>query len=259
MVFPRTAVEIHQADRPSVVATPNHAMLYNSHHPYRRDLIDPRGDVCEFYCVAPRLLEEVLKSLGAAVPERREAPFEVSHSPCSAAIYASQSALFRAIATREIEDPVFIEESFFELLPKLVRQAMDFSDPFSKRRKEPCPVRRDQVEAAKDFISRNFQTRLTVSQIAQYVDCSVFHLCRIFKKFTGQSIHAFVLQFRLRTAFERVMDDDDSLTDIALDLCFSSHSHFTNAFRQRFGSCPSRLRQSSYRNSYKLLNSPLAH
>ena len=245
VVFPRTAVEIHQADRHSVVATPIHAMLYNSSQPYRRDMIDPRGDICEFYCVAPSLLQEVLQDIGVPLPQRLDSPFEFSHAPCSAKIYLAQRALFRAIERSEVRDPILVEEVFFELLTRLLDQSFQFHNPFVRRQRHFAPARWDQVEAAKDFISRNFRSRLDVQEIADYVECSVFHLCRIFKKLTGQTIHHFLLQFRIRSAVERILDGDNSLTEIALDHCFSSHSHFSNSFRKRFGTSPSDLRRRS--------------
>jgi AraC-like DNA-binding protein len=36
---------------------------------------------------------------------------------------------------------------------------------------------------------------------------------------------------------------DGELIDIALDLGFSSHSHFTDIFRRTFGNTPSAVRQ----------------
>ena len=48
---------------------------------------------------------------------------------------------------------------------------------------------------------------------------------------------------RLRTALERAADPGADLTDLALDLGYSSHSHFTAAFRKAFGVTPSAFRR----------------
>ena len=72
--------------------------------------------------------------------------------------------------------------------------------------------------------------------------CSVFHLERVFKSRTGFSLYAYRNQLRLRAALERLGDGDVDLIDIALDLGFSSHSHFTEAFRRNFGKTPSAVR-----------------
>ncbi len=253
VVFPRTAVEIHQADRHPVVATPNHAMFYNTNHSYRRDLIDPRGDMCEFYAVSPKLLEEVLRSIGAPPPGCPELPFEFSHSLCSSEIYIAQRTLFQTILNDEHLDPFFVEEQFLLLLPKILDQAFRFHDSFRHMKSGSAVKRREQVEAAKDYVSRNFRKPISLISIADYIECSVYHLCRIFKKLTGQTIHHFLLQFRLRTAIELVLEKRTSLTSVALELGFSSHSHFTNSFRQRFNLCPNGLRNSDARAMCKRL------
>jgi AraC-like DNA-binding protein len=46
----------------------------------------------------------------------------------------------------------------------------------------------------------------------------------------------------LIAAVQAILDGCGDLTALALDLGFSSHSHFTDAFRRRFGMAPSSLR-----------------
>lgn len=71
-----------------------------------------------------------------------------------------------------------------------------------------------------------------------------FTLARIFKARTGLSLHAYRNQLRLRSALERLREPGVDLIDIALDLGFSSHSHFTETFRRTFGKPPSAVRDS---------------
>ena len=102
----------------------------------------------------------------------------------------------------------------------------------------------DVIEAARDMIARRFKDNLSLSEIAREVGSSVFHLARIFKTRTGFSLHAYRNQLRLRSALERLRDPGIDLTGIALDLGFSSHSHFTETFRRAFGKTPSAVRDS---------------
>jgi AraC-like DNA-binding protein len=55
-------------------------------------------------------------------------------------------------------------------------------------------------------------------------------------------LQRYVTQLRLARALIELPDSDD-LTALALDLGFSSHSHFTLAFRRAFGCTPSRFRK----------------
>jgi AraC-like DNA-binding protein len=64
----------------------------------------------------------------------------------------------------------------------------------------------------------------------------------MFQQQTGMPVHRYLTQLRLRAALERLADADD-ITSLAIDLGFSSHSHFTDVFRREFGKTPSEYRK----------------
>jgi AraC family transcriptional regulator len=84
---------------------------------------------------------------------------------------------------------------------------------------------------------------------------SPFHLARVFRQYTGFSLHAFRTQLRLRSSLVPVCDTQASLTDISADLGFSSLSHFSDSFRGLFGVPPSiaRARARSGSGSRRIL------
>jgi AraC family transcriptional regulator len=52
----------------------------------------------------------------------------------------------------------------------------------------------------------------------------------------------------LRVALERLSEGDCDLTELALNLGFSSHSHFTDAFKREFGRTPSEEKATAGKN-----------
>ena len=81
-----------------------------------------------------------------------------------------------------------------------------------------------------------------VADVARALDVSAFHLAHVFRAFTGTSIHQYLLQLRMQIAIERLRSGETSLSRLALDLGFSSHSHFSATFRKRFGTSPTYVR-----------------
>jgi AraC-like DNA-binding protein len=88
----------------------------------------------------------------------------------------------------------------------------------------------------------NPQEKWTLTTLAHMVQCSPFHLTRMFCRSTGVPLHRFLLHARLSRAVDLLLETQQDLTALALDLGFYSHSHFTWVFRQKVGIPPSVFR-----------------
>ena len=62
----------------------------------------------------------------------------------------------------------------------------------------------------------------------------------------GAPLYRYQLRLRLARALDLLGDHDD-LTALGLELGFSSHSHFSAAFREAYGRSPSAFRQAALR------------
>ena len=108
--------------------------------------------------------------------------------------------------------------------------------------KQDIKVQR-QVARVEEMIIAHAEENLEVNELARLVGCSPFHLCRIFRACTGQSLRQFRMQQRLGTALGRLGDGERDLATLACDMGFSSHSHMTDAFRLALGMSPSEVRE----------------
>ncbi len=98
------------------------------------------------------------------------------------------------------------------------------------------------VERAKDYMMRNFAEDISLMNIAEACYVSPFHFSRIFKTFTGESPHAFLLSFRLKNAEVLLKVSSRPVTDIAFLSGFNSLEHFSTTFAERFGHSPVKYR-----------------
>jgi AraC family transcriptional regulator len=96
---------------------------------------------------------------------------------------------------------------------------------------------------AKEYLAAHVSAPIRLSHVARAVGTSPAYLTTIFSRVEGAPLHRYLVQLRLARALIEVPHADD-LTALALDLGFSSHSHFTAAFRRAFGCTPSRFRES---------------
>lgn len=248
LVFPRTCVGIEQACRRSVVTSPNDVMFYNRNQPYRRTLIGSQPDICDYFYVRPQTIVDVFQSLGQRLPDDPASPFRFSHAPCQPQSYLLQRLLSELGCSDPCVDSLFVEETFLELLPEMIGSAIHFHDPFENRKPDRTQHRhREIAESAKTFVGSRFKQQIKLADVAAAVGSSPFHLCRIFRRHTGRTIHRFLMQLRIRHSLSALMDTDQPITRIALDHGFASHSHFTSAFRAAFHESPDQLRRSSAR------------
>jgi AraC family transcriptional regulator len=242
LVFPRTSVQIqHEGKRP-VVADPNVVMFYNHGQVYSRDKLSERGDMCDWFSFHPKTLVQATRQFDPTVDERWDNPFRYTHGPSDPQTYLLQRLAIQHIRRSKQPDTLFVEETMLAVLERVLRNTYQLKDEMPSKRPDTRQAHIDLVYAAKAYIATRFDEPITIDDIAQATHSSPFHLCRVFRQHTGKTIHHYLNQVRLKASLEYVAQPQLSLTDIGLSLGYASHSHFTRAFRQAFGSPPSNLR-----------------
>lgn len=106
-----------------------------------------------------------------------------------------------------------------------------------------------------DFIEEHMGEKMGLESIAQKAGYSKFHLNRIFYKQTGSSIYQYIRNRRLTEAAQKLVETDDSISEIALEACYSSQQAFTQAFKQLYGCPPQQYRKEAvFSPKYQVLN-----
>ena len=237
VVFPGTSVVIEHDGSGPIVATPNHVMFYNRDQVYRRRLVTPEGDHCAFLVVDERLLAEA----GVDGPG-----FPVSHGPVEPQTYLLQRLAVRAARLRGEADRLLVEETLCRVLAEAVGTGLRRSGGGVRRERSATAAgHAELVEATKELLALRLGQRLTLGEIARGVHSSPFHLARVFRARTGFTIHGYRNQLRLRSSLEALFEPGVDLALLARGLGYSSHSHFTVAFRRAFGRPPSEVRRAA--------------
>ena len=97
------------------------------------------------------------------------------------------------------------------------------------------------TQRAKQILHQSGYEPLSLTQIASQVGVSPIYLTQSFTRSEGMPLYRYQMRLRLaRALFE--LPRRKSLIDLALDLGFSSHSHFSSTFRAVFGMTPSQFR-----------------
>ena len=111
-------------------------------------------------------------------------------------------------------------------------------------RPQPGVGTRLLLRRAKEVLEAEFATPIRLHHVARAVGASPAYLTDLFRRLEGVSMHRYVAQLRLARALVELPHADD-LTALALDVGFSSHSHFSASFRRAFGCTPSQFREAA--------------
>lgn len=240
LVFAWRPVRIRWGRSRAHLADVDGVLLHNVGDEYRREALSREGDRSIWFHVAPAILSEALEAHGISAPGDPRRPFStfgwVPVDDRSCVLYA---ALTRHLKSAGTPDPVFVEEAALRIFDRVLANASD-------RRLDPrgsTGDHRDLVQAARETLSARWEEPVHLEEVAGAVGVSVFHLCRVFRRTTGTTLHRHLLQIRLRRSLERVPEPAADLSAIAFDHGFSSHSHFTSWFRTTFGMTPSTFRR----------------
>lgn len=238
VAFPRSAVWIEHADRPPFVADPGIATVYNRGQPYVRRRLAPDGDRVEWFSVSQRLALTLMLELAPDLVRDSARPFPVAFARVTTGVYYQQRLLFNRIRRGHLRDPFEVEQEVTLLLGRVLGQALEGSSAVAP---QCAPAQRELVERTREVLAGDPFARSTVRELAARVGTSPFHLCRVFRRATGFTLHHYRLELRTRHALELV-EQGASLSRLACRLGFSSHSHFSAEFRRRLGAAPSRVR-----------------
>ena len=245
-VFPRLTVELRHEGQGPFLADPNVVTLYNRGQRYSRRPVSPLGDHCEWFAVEPGVLLEAVRHRDPRVDDQPDRPFRHPYGPCHPRTYLAQRALFDRLRSGEPVDSLLVEEAVLGLLSQVLAGVYAFPSP--RTAVLVSPRQREAADHVRRLLAHRLGDPLRLEEIAREVGFSPFHLCRLFRAATGSTMHAYRNQMRLKSALERLADGC-GITEVALDLGYSSHSHFTEAFRRSFGITPSRTRRGgSYRD-----------
>jgi AraC-like DNA-binding protein len=233
LVFPYRGVYVRHLGRNDAVAEANQVLFFNATESYCVSHPVEGGDACLSLSIAEPVLRELAPKAqvhdGGALAFRRQ---RRRIDPRAQALVAvlRHGLNRRAAETLEAET----------LALTLVRRALGERTSHAAG---ASPGRQKLVDRAKLVLSADLARRWTLAEIAAEVGVSPVYLTQVFQQVEAMPLYRYQLRLRLARALDLLGEYDD-LTALGLDLGFSSHSHFSSAFRQAYGRTPAEFQRS---------------
>jgi len=233
LVFPYRGVYVRHLGRDDAVAEANQVLFFNAAESYRISHPVAGGDACLSLAIGDSLLRELVPKQQVregAVMAFREQRLRIDPRAQALVALLRHSLLNEAAETLEAET----------LTLTLVRRALGER---TSHRARASFGRRKLVDRAKLVLSSDPARRWTLAEIATQVGVSPVYLTQVFQQVEGMPLYRHQLHLRLTRALDLLGQYDD-LSALGMDLGFSSHSHFSSAFRRVYGRTPAEFRRS---------------
>jgi AraC family transcriptional regulator len=233
LIFPYRGAYVRHVGKDQTVAEANRVLFFNAGEGYRVSHPIAGGDGSLTVILDEERLRELapvaLTHDNATVAFRRQ---NLQIDARTQALVAMLRHSLRANVVQPLEGET--------LALTLVRRALGAR---TSRAMSGSAGRQKLVDRAKLVLASDPTRRWTLGEIAAEVNVSPVYLTQLFQQVEGLPLYRYQLRLRLSRALDLLPQCGD-LTELSLDLDFSSHSHFSAAFRQVYGCSPSEFRRS---------------
>jgi AraC-like DNA-binding protein len=234
LVFPYRGLFLRHVGSTQSVADANHVLFFNAGEGYQVSHPASGGDACLSLSISQPLLRELAPT---ALLQRREQPL-FRHQ----ALRIDERAQVLVALLRHSLHGGTIEPLEAESLALTL--ACRSLGPRTTHAPGASRARQRLVDRAKLLLASDLTRRWALADIAAEVGGSPVYLTQAFQQVEGMPLYRYHLRLRLACALDRIADCED-VAALALDLGFSSHSHFSAAFRQAYGRTPTAFRQAA--------------
>jgi AraC family transcriptional regulator len=240
LVFPYRGVYVRHLGSDQAVAEANQVMFFNANEGYRVSHPVPGGDANLTVVISESLLRELAPA--SYLRDGSDAGATLAFRQQRVRIDARAQALvamLRHSLRQKIAEPLEAESLTLTLVQRSLGLRTTHAAGASIGRQR-------LVDRIKLVLASDVARRWTLTEIASEVRGSPVYLTHVFQQVEGQPLYRYQLRLRLARALDLLGEYDD-LTALSLELGFSSHSHFSAAFREAYGRSPSEFRQSALR------------
>ncbi len=110
---------------------------------------------------------------------------------------------------------------------------------------EKGSMKKENIDKIVKYIRDHIEKEITLDDISNHLNYSKYYLSRTFKKQTGASIKEYIEAIKIEKSIEKIMNNEDSVTDIAYDVKHKSIGTFSNTFKHHTKISPKNYKKES--------------
>jgi AraC family transcriptional regulator len=142
---------------------------------------------------------------------------------------------FRSPPVFQAAQRLWYQAKALEVVAAFLYQPLAGEELFCQRQQH---LSRERVQKVLAILKENLAEPPNLEELGRRVGCSHFYLSRIFTQEVGKTISVTLRDFRMECAASLLREGRMNVTEVALEVGYSSLSHFSSAFREVIGCCP---------------------
>jgi|AutmiccommuBRH23_1029490.scaffolds.fasta_scaffold01123_8 AraC-like DNA-binding protein len=153
------------------------------------------------------------------------------------------SSLIHEINKPEENTVELVEALIIRLLIGLER-SQKINTPIEYSSNLNIQSKKEIVEGIETYMQRNLHHNLSRKELSNVFHLSPSHLARVFRNTTGTTLSRRLIEFRINRAKQLLLESSLPISEISLQVGYTSFSHFAQIFRQETGVSPGDYRRS---------------
>ncbi len=99
------------------------------------------------------------------------------------------------------------------------------------------------AESIKKYIDSHYSENITNSTLAKHFNYHPYYINTVFKQLTGETLHKYLMRYRINRSQELLLSTDMSIQQIAVACGFGNQAHFSTYFKKLNHTTPQEFRK----------------
>ncbi len=182
----------------------------------------------------------LLRNFAENIMNNRSVEISPENLPISLAMHSCINDIMNCHFTGGLK-LLFLQSKCLELLA-LQAQAFEEAAKKTERPALKSAYDKERIYYAREYLLANACKPPSLTELAKVAGINEFKLKHGFKETFGNSVFAYLSDYRLMKAKELLADKQVDIKNISDDLGYSSVQHFNKAFTRKFGLSPGKAR-----------------
>lgn len=92
------------------------------------------------------------------------------------------------------------------------------------------------------YVEKEFRSKITLKKVAEILNVTPEHMCRLFKKYTDMTFNEYVMSLRISAFYQSLQNTNQKISVILEECGITNYKAFIREFKKTFGKTPEMIR-----------------